>query len=348
MDFAEDIVLGDISGVDLGEAETRPGQDRLAARPLSGLQLGFLVSTLLHFSLASMLFYFIGGAIQEIDEPAFSTLRVEFVPSNPQLIQAEEAIAGPLPTSASTIPLEEIDPSPIPLEEPQLKTLPIEASASTDTQIVEVLPVESSVQPLESIAVPTVETVQSVLNDLQRSDASRFYSYDCNKLEEEREFTKCAPGDGRDYSLLTRNPVYEFHNPAIEVTRSRATVTTLARASARVSEQLDLNNLPPGLSGYVLEELEQGIETYSNNSVRVVDHMNTMVDKSAAGVMARRIFDTWVQQSMTQLQSRRVENRGDRQFRERCRSYEKFIMAPSEFARCLSVGESPLGFSVEF
>ena len=67
-----------------------------------------------------------------------------------------------------------------------------------------------------------------------------------------------------------------------------------------------------GLSSYVLEELEQGIETYSNNSARVSDHMNTMVDKSAAGVMRRRLFDNWVQQQSALLQSRRVESRSDR------------------------------------
>lgn len=356
MEFADDIALGHLSSADLGDGEVYPEQTKLAAKTFSGFQLSFLISASFHIALASSLIYFIDGEIREVGEPAFSTLRVEFVRPKPLPSQAEEITpeVSKQAASESVIPpaLDETEANPPTIDEPPIDVSPADVAVSSEVDIADVPPRESAdanpSQQVETIAIPTVESVRSVLENLQQSNASRFYTYDCNKLEEERGFTNCAPSDDRDYSSLTRNPVYDFHNPAIEITRSQETVTTLARQSARVSEQLAINNLPPGLSAYVLEELEQGIETYSNNSVRAVEHMNTMVDKSAAGVMARRVFDTWVQQQSMLLQSRRVETRSDRQFRERCRSYEKFIMAPTEFAKCLAIGESPLGFSIKF
>lgn len=351
MEFADDITLGGFTSADfdiLVDEIDCSGHAQPTARPFSVFRLSFAISAILHFALASALFYFVASDIGIIEEPAPGLIRVEFVPSNPLLSQAEEII----PEIPAPIRLVEPDPNSLPVAKSQSESDQVEVSKISESEIADTTPVESSdaisLQRVETVTVPSVESVQRVLSNLQRIDASRFYVYDCNKLEEAKEFNDCAPSHRRDYSWATRNPTYDFHNPAIEISRSRETVTTLARQSALIFTQLALSNLPSGLSGYVLQELELGIETYSNNSVRVLDHMNTMIDKSAADVMAGRMFDYWVQQQSTLLQSRRVESRSERQFRERCRSYEKFIMAPVEFSRCLSIGESPFGLSVDF
>lgn len=354
MEFADDIALGDFNSIDLEDLVDKddyPGRGQRGTKTITGFQLSFAVSAVLHFALASALFYFVAGDIATIEELVPASIKVEFVPFNPLLSQTEENIPEPPSESAAPIPLAEPS-SVLPVAESEPENNQTDVPLISEPEIAEAgseeSPAVDSLSLLETVTLPSVESVQRVLSNLQRSDASRFYTYDCNKLEEENGFSDCASRDARDYSLLTRNPVYDFHNPAIEISRSRETVTTLARQSARVSEQLALSDLPPGLSAYVLEELEQGIEAYSNNSSRALGHMNTMVDKSAAGVMARRLFTPWVQQQSAMLQSRRVENRSDRQFREKCRSYEKFIMAPAKFARCIAIGESPFGFSIEF
>ena len=354
MEFADDIALGDFTCVDLDDLvgkDDYSGRGQRSAKWSSGFQLSFVVSAILHFAPASVFFYFVASDIETIEEFVHASIKLEFVPFNPLLNQAEESISET--PSENTVPRSLAESSPtLSVAESQLESNQADVPEIGESEIAEVAPVESSVVNslplLETVTLPSVESVQLVLSNLQRSDASSFYTYDCNNLEEKSGFSDCASSDTRDYSLLTRNPVYDFHNPAIEISRSRATVTMLARQSAGISEQLALDGLPAGLSGYVLEELEQGIETYLNNSARALEHMNTMVDKSAAGVMGRRLFDHWVQQQTALLQSSRVENRSDRQFRERCRSYEKFIMASAKFARCIAIGESPLGFAIKF
>lgn len=354
MEFADDIALGNFTSVDfdnLVDEDDYSSRGQRAAKALYGMQLSFAISAFIHFVLASTLFYFVTSDIAKIEELAPGLIRMKFVPSNPLLTQAEEAITETLPVSSPPVPLAESAPI-LPVIEAQPENSQADVPQTGESEIAEAAATESSdanlLRRVEAVTLPSVESVQRVLSNLQRGDASRFYAYDCNKLEEEKEFTGCASSDDRDYSALTRNPIYDFHNPEIEVTRSRQTVTTLARQSTLLSAQLATSDLPAGLSAYVLEELEQSIEAYSNNSVRALDHMDTMVDKSAAGEMARRLNSTWVQQQKNLLQSRKIENHSESQFRDRCRSYEKFIMAPAEFARCLSIGESPLGFTIEF
>ncbi len=355
MEFADDIALGNFTQAELTaavrEAE-HTERESGAANAISGLQFSLLISVLLHFTLALIVFAYFARDFERSEERIPRTLRVGFVPNNPLLTQAEDTLSQSPIESAAALPLDSTDPDPAPIDQLQAGGDTVENSEINEEALALAPPVELSTAEVpsrqESIGIPSVESVQSALNELRSRDASRFYSYDCNKIEEESEFNNCAPVESRNYSALTRNPVYDFHNPAIEISRSRETVTTLARQSGLVSQQLARSNLPAALSGYVLEELEQGIEIYSNNTVRALDHMNTMVDKSAAGLMASRMFDNWVQQQSVLLENRRVETHSDRRFRDRCRSYEKFIMAPTELARCLAISENPLGFSIKF
>jgi len=307
MKFADDIALGRFTSADFDDLVDEgdyPGRAKPTAKMSSGMQLSFAISAFLHFTLASTLFYFVASDIEKTEELVPASIRVEFVPSNPLLRQAEEIIAE----TPAPIPLVESDPVLLPVAESQPESSQTDLTEISESEIAEAPPAESldtnSLRQVETVTLPSAESVQRVLSNLQRSDASRFYTYDCNRLEEEKEFSGCAPSDTRDYSSLTRNPVYDFHNPVIDISRSMETVTMLARQSASVSKQLALSDLSPGLSAYVLEELEQSIETYSNTSSRAVDHMNTMVDKSAAGAMGRRLFTSWVQQQSALLQSR--------------------------------------------
>jgi len=354
MEFADDIALGNFTATDF-DSLVKEGDysepAKRSAKLLAGMPLSFAISAILHITLASLMFYFVKSDLGRSDGLIPGLIRVEFVPSNPLLSQAEEVIPEIPTESVTPLSRAELDPL-LPVAESQPESSQADIAETNESEITDSPPVENSdlnsSQQVETYTLPSAESVQRVLSNLQRGEASRFYTYDCNRLEQEKEFNDCAPSSARDYSVLTRNPVYDFHNPSIEITRSRETVTTVARQSARISGQLALSNLPAGLSSYVLEELEQGIETYSNNSVRSLDHMNTLVDKSAAGEMARRLSTSWVKQQSRLLQSRKVENRSEGLFRERCQGYEKYIMAPMEFARCLATGESPLGFTFDF
>jgi hypothetical protein len=353
MEIVEDIALGHFSTDELDQLSR---QDESSARSLLrdarlfGFPLSIAISVLFHLALALMLLWLVNNGGDGIKQTELTTISVSFVPANPLKTQAEEASAS--------LPAQEIDPAT--LEEPDSISSslleentepPIESEEISRPRAAELAERTLNQAPAtqaETVTLPTSESVRQILSTIQNNEASRFYTYDCNKLDEEKEFNDCAPSDGRDYSSLTRNPVYDYHNPAVEISRSRETFTTIARQSSGISEQLALSNLPVGISAYLLEELEQGIETYSNDSPRTIDHMNTMTDKSAAGEMARRIFTPWVRQQSMILRDRKVESRADSQFRERCRSYEKFIMSPAQFARCTSMGESPLGFAVGF
>jgi len=350
MKFADDIALGDFASAGFDDLVDEDGYSRGAkrsARLFTGVQLSFAISALLHFALASILFYFVASDVGRIEKLAPGLIRVEFVPSNPLLSQAEEVISQTTAENVAPTPLVEPDPDSMPVAQSQPESDQADVSGINEPEMAEAPPAENSnansLRPVETIAVPSVESAQRVLSSLQRSDASRFTTYDCNKLEEEKEFNGCTPSDTRDYSSLTRNSVYDFHNPTIEISRSREAVTTLARQSARVSERLALSDLPPGQSAYMLEELEQGIETYSNNSNRALGHMNTMLDKSAAGVMGRRLFDNWVRQQSTMLQSRRVENRSDRQFRENVEVMRSLLWRPRNLLDVLQLEKAHSG-----
>jgi len=348
MNVADDIALGKLSRADLDAISNdnallvRSSQKVSSSR---SLQLSFAISASFHFALAATLFFFVAGEIDVVEEALPPVLQIDFVPSNPLLSQEGEAgVLEPAPANSlgQSVSIPAVVPEPPPLSSD------VDRPSIAETDIAE--PKEIASPPSlssEIIALPSVESVRRVLSDVQRAETSKFYSYNCNKLEREKEFSGCAPLDDRNYAEISSNPVSEFYSPPVEVSRSRQTVTTLARHSDSVAGQLALNNLPPGLSAYVMEEIEQGIETYSNTSSRTAGHMSAMVDKSAAGEMARRISTPWVQQQSAVLQARKASDRVDDQFRSRCNNFRAFMMAPDEFTKCLSLGANPLILSIE-
>ncbi len=352
MDAVDDIALGEFSTADLSDLVSRDSVDvrnQQEEKTHLGMRLSFAFSAGIHLLLASTVYYFLGNDIATQEGIFPTSLHVNFVPSNPQQPQADQSISESVSEILSE-PVEvissrglgEVMPSSPAPQQMRIESAEVEIQNTIEAEIAEVDTAVRLGIETQAINIPSVDSVRSAIVIVERGDNSQFYVSDCNKIEEEKEFRSCAPAVARAYSALTKNPVYEFHNPEIEISRSRQSVTTLERHSDIVADALTLSNLPAGLSVYVLEEVEQGIETYSNNSNRVVGHMNSMVDKIYAGEQARRLFDHWVVQRSAILKSRRIGNWSDALFEKKCKSYEKFILAPAEFARCLSLGVSPL------
>ena len=312
MNFADDIALGKLSRADLNAISNdkallvRPSQKVSSS---GSLQLSFAISASFHFALAATLFFLVAGEVDVVKEALPPVLQIAFVPANPLLSPQEEAaVTEPAPA----ISLGQSVSIPAAVPEPPPQSSDADRPSIAETEIAEPREIASPPSlPAEIIALPSVESVRRVLSDVQRAETSQFYSYNCNKLEREKEFSRCTPLDDRNYAEISSNSVSEFYSPAVEVSRSRQTVTTLARHSDSVAGQLALNNLPPGLSAYVMEEIELSIETYSNTSSRTAGHMSAMVDKSAAGEMARRISTPWVQQQSAVLQARKASDRVD-------------------------------------
>ena len=170
---------------------------------------------------------------------------------------------------------------------------------------------------------------------MQSEQVSRFYSYDCNKLEEEEGLRDCAPTNELDYALVERNPVYEFHNPRQQRSRTRETSGLLYSQTANIDVQLAASGLPAGLSDYVIEELEAGVSVYSDTGNRAVQLMDHMVDRSEAAIMAERLFDPWVQNQTRLLEERRYYSRQALAEESNCLPPKLFTLPAQEFAKCL-------------
>ncbi len=340
MEFADDIALGSLSLADFDELEKVQVLSQRAAGPGSSsrsLHLSFVVSGLFHLTVIALCYRLTIGEIKVLNEIAPNVLTVEFSATNPQRNSMPDATQEEL-LAEPTEPIHNLQQSVSELVNTNDQSL----ASQEEIGPVSLAPILNDAEVPEANASrlqpPSIESVQQTLNALQDTRASHLYAYDCNKLEREEGIIDCAPVDDRNYASLSRNPAYEFHNPVSEYDRSRETVTTIARQSGLVSQNLALNNLPPGLAAYLLEEIELGIETRSNGSSRTLAHINTMVDRSAAGEMARRIFDPWVQQQSSILRSRTVDNDEQQKQQRECTSFELFSLAPAEFTKCLLFG----------
>lgn len=310
MELAAHPALGELSEAEL-DYLAAPQQGRgAAASTRRRVQLSLLCSVTIHLLLAAATIYFIAGEGREGAEQLPATFAVEFVARNPQssreaaqapeTVEPEQVTAPDPPTEIPSQPPAEV--LPISQEQPLVDIAEgpeIEGETDANSQA----PSREAVP----LSFPSAESLRSVITSLQRSDeAASFSLEDCNRLEQEQELIRCnAPAGGGEFTL-SPNPVYRAFNPAFESNRSRDTVTTIAGQTEDIAAALTPENLPAGLSAYLLEEIEQGIEIRSNNKVRSVDHMNRMVDKSFAGQESRRQFDTWVQQQSKEVQSRRV------------------------------------------
>lgn len=315
----------------------------------TNLVVGLVVSVLLHSTVATLL---LRVNFESPDNPVPPTVQIQLVSSNPLLAENEEELEEPVEQEQVATILEE---QPIESElaesaveeilpEQSQQSVQVQEQAEpTDLSEIEQIP---TVAPTTSPTTtpPTVLAIQQSLDALESDRASRFYSYSCNAIESKAGIRECEPTNNRDFSVLEQNSVYDFHNPVVEFSRSVKTATTVARNTRALAGRLAAGNLPPGLGAYVLEEIEAGIQINSNNGNRVQQNMDVMVNQSAAAVMARRLFDPWVQQQTKVLGARKIYTKQEQDQLNSCASIVLALLTlpPGEFARCWGVGNNPL------
>jgi hypothetical protein len=138
-------------------------------------------------------------------------------------------------------------------------------------------------------AAPTSDSISRSVRELSQARQTRFYSRQCNPLEEEEGLKECAPKSNASYDALEFNAVYRAFTPAALVTRSeRASAVISSRRSSVVTRLRE--EIPDGLSGYLIEEMEAGISHGANAGNRAVQHMIDMTDKSDAAAQARAVL----------------------------------------------------------
>lgn len=357
MEFDEHISLGEGLASDQGHYEGGQNYPHGAVQvpnTRNNLIIGLIVSVLLHGVIAAVFLRFNFASSGNSVPP---TVQIQLIPSNPLLVAREEELEEPVEQEQVETILEEqlIDQQ---LAESAIEEIPPEQSPQsvqveeqaelTDLSEIEQTPAAAPITrpPITNptTTLPTVLAIQQSLETIESDRASRFYSYDCNVVERIAGIRECEPADNRDFTVFEQNPVYDFHNPVIELSRSEKTVTTVARNSRALAGRLAAGSLPPGLGAYVLEEIEAGIEINSNNGNRVQQNMDAMLDKSAAAVMARRLYDPWVQQQTKVLGARKIYTKQELDQLNSCASIVLALLTlpPGEFVRCWGVGNNPL------
>ena len=351
MEFDNDVSLGEgLASDQYDHDDGRQNQCELAqsSGDRNRLIAGLIVSGLLHIAIAVV---FVRLSIGTAGDPVPAAIQIQIVPlsllfataEQPEQEQAadEEAVIEELQTEQELVESSTAEIEPEQFETEALadagQTESVESSSS------EQLPeIDAATRPAQTL--PTLLAIQQSLEAIEFERASRFYAYDCNVMERKEGLRKCEPLADRDFSTLEQNPVYDFHNPVRELSRSEKTVTTVARESRALAGRLDQDGLPSGLSAYVLEEMEAGIQISSNNGNTVLQNMSTMLDRSAAAVQARRVFDPWVQQQTTVFGARMAYNKQELDQQQSCADIAMALLTLplTEFARCWTVGDKPL------
>jgi len=370
MQFEDDISVGEISDDELQhqlDAELGLNYRPVAAPSIDSsknLSLGLAISLILHLAIAAIFVRVSMGTWELLAIPDVP-IQIQLIPAIPVPIPEELALEEPeeeqepeqvveqLATEVvETEPAQEVDQE----TEPQIEdeTRPEELSEQLAVEeLAQQEPVSEPPLSEEQVAVesindttapsvlPSVLAIQQSIDLIQTENASKFYSYECNQLEREQGLRDCEPQDNWDYSVLDEDPIYDFHNPYVELTRSQATAITISRGSKDLAARLAASGLPASLSAYVMEEVEAGITHNTTTGNRTVDHMNAMVDRSAAGEQARRLNDPWVQQQTKMLRARKRYTKQELDEMARCGMPQALILPPAEFVKCLKVGENP-------
>lgn len=285
-----------------------------------------LVSLLFHGVLAAV---FLNGQIggENADRLAVSSslVSVRLYPHNPQILQVSEPVsraeerATPVAievddsSSAELLIQEntgvaEFDSSP----EPMSGDLVDIQSEQRNTDVEEIAPVQGLANPLPAIRLPSVLMVQESLQDIDAQTRPQFYSHRCSPLEEDAGIRDCESSQqgelqSADYQDKQRNSTYRALNPIRQLSRTQRTSKVVSTQSKALAGRLGELRIPPGLSDYVLEELEAGITHNADLGHRAVEHMVNTNDKSAAGAIARELLsDPWVKQRSKELLQRKV------------------------------------------
>jgi len=202
------------------------------------------------------------------------------------------------------------------LEEPSRNELVDSEEAEVDTKMEDIAaskaPIDISSKRSSDIRLPSVLMMQEPLQNIEAQRQTRFYSYNCNPLEEEAGIRDCqSSGQGELQStslqLEQRNSTYRALNPIRQLSRTERSAAVVSTESKALAGSLGDLGLPDGLSDYVLEELEAGITHNADLGNRAVEHMLNSNDKSAAGAMVRDLLrDHWLEKRSKELQQRKV------------------------------------------
>ncbi|MCH7815254.1 MAG: hypothetical protein IIC60_01665 [Proteobacteria bacterium] len=351
MDFNDDIRVGDELLDDLDADQPLRREAGGCNRNRFELAVALTVSALLHIAIVLALLYLNIGDFDTAVPPR-STVRIQLLPADslkpePQLDERElrQQVAA-LEDEAKQQATEDVAMASEPTAEFIEEIEPVDPVTLAAASEPDEIQIDSSASPppATSLALPSAVAVQQILEELAIARQAHFYSYDCNPLEEEEGIRECEPTDRRDYSVLDRNPVYDYHNPRRQRSRSRETVATGVRESAGLVARLALTDLPPGMVDYLMQEVEIGIGVYSHTGNRAVQLMNRMADRSAAAQMAEDVLNLWVQNQMRILNQHKYYTKQDIDAMAKqaaCHTLEIVTLSPRELANCLLVGNNP-------
>ena len=304
MVFDSDIPLGEGLPDDLDDAlRSRSAGDQAAGNRLN-LTVALTVSISIHLLLAFVFLQLSLGSVENPTRALPSTVQIRLLP--PAVRESIQPADPELETDvvSSDKPLQEF-------QEPQREQATPEEPTPTalvDIPAVDVAPGPSTpadpVQP--GVFAPSIVTVIETIQALDATETARYWSSDCNRLQEEVGLRDCEPRDRHDYALLERNRTYEALNPVRQLTRAQRSLTTVSRQAPALVARLETSNIAPALAEYLMQEVEAGITQLADPGNRGVQHMSRL-DMSPAAVMARRILeDPWVLSRTKQLRQRRV------------------------------------------
>lgn len=351
MDFNDDIRVGDELLDDLDADQPLRREAGGCNRNRFELAVALTVSALLHIAIVLALLHLNIGDFDTTVAPR-PTVQIQLLPADslkpePQLDERElrQQVAA-LEDEAKQQATEDVAMASEPAAEFIEEIEPVDPVTLAAASEPDEIQIDSSASPppATSLALPSAVAVQQILEELAIARQAHFYSYDCNPLEEEEGIRECEPTDRRDYSVLDRNPVYDYHNPRRQRSRSRETVATGVRESAGLAARLALTDLPPGMVDYLMQEVEIGIGVYSHTGNRAVQLMNRMADRSAAAQMAEDVLNLWVQNQMRILNQHKYYTKQDIDAMAKqaaCHTLEIVTLSPRELANCLLVGNNP-------
>jgi len=350
-------------------AQGEAGQHSIKATRLNVVAVA--VSLCLHFLLLAVIQRFTVNPDSRLDiqQPTLSTVSIRLVPANPLLEDAgvQDAAAEPVEELVASEPqempltesivqaeevLEEADLVPDATEQADQEQNLVEVTEQLELTEMELL------EQATSIELPSVLSIQSSVRREQESQtaSTRDWANTCTELQQVVGVLGCQQTREPDYQAATVSPqrqsIYEFHNPVAERSRSAETSPIIAAQTGALAASLALNEIPAGLSEYLMAEVEAGISLYSNQGNLALQNMDLMVERSAAAQIARGINSPWVQLATRQQQARRYLTRQDRQESKECQSALLLIFTPEEIAKCLDDGHfgvilSPLSFSFD-
>ena len=278
---------------------------------LSGarLQWSFLVSVGGHALLVLLL---LNTAVQPPGDSERPVLRIGLVPEAPpprqQAISPSEDQAVPaLPAVESLSP-----PGNSATQESQPREDVARDSPAPRIVDLPQVQISSSSQGDEArnAQMPSLLTIQQSVQSLDRENRARDWQYDCSPWELENSVKDCQSTQA-DFGDALENPVYQALNPVREPSRAERSLGTVSENLENVAANLESLQAIPGLSDYLVEELEAGITHLANPGQRGAMEINRMsrLADPVTQQADRVLGDPWVTARQKEKASRQVQQR---------------------------------------